>query len=100
MPAPASIRVGVDLLAASRRALEAFVAESPLPAGPEVRPEVFPYPGLRSGLLVFGAVVNADLVAIGTRGRTNLRDVVLGSTADTLLRDSLCAVWAATSREA
>jgi universal stress protein E len=80
-------------------ALEAFVAESRLPAGLTVRREIFPYAGLRSGLLEFGAVVNADLVAIGTRGRTNLRDVVLGSTAEKLLRDSLCAVWAAKPRE-
>jgi nucleotide-binding universal stress UspA family protein len=80
-------------------ALESFVAESRLPTGLEVRREIFPYSGRRSGLLEFGAVVNADLVAIGTRGRTNLRDVVLGSTAEKLLRDSLCAVWAAKPRE-
>jgi nucleotide-binding universal stress UspA family protein len=80
-------------------ALDAFVEESRLPAGLEVRREIFPYAGLRSGLLEFGAVVNADLVAIGTRGRTNLRDVVLGSTAEKLLRDSLGAVWAAKPRE-
>jgi len=80
-------------------ALEAFVAESRLPASLEPRLEIFPYAGRRSGLLEFGAVVNADLVAIGTRGRTNLRDVVLGSTAEKLLRDSLCAVWAAKPRE-
>jgi nucleotide-binding universal stress UspA family protein len=81
-------------------ALEAFVAGSGLPEGLELRCDVFPYPGRRSGLLEFGAVVNADLVAIGTRGRTNLRDVVLGSTAEKLLRESLCAVWAAKPREA
>jgi nucleotide-binding universal stress UspA family protein len=80
-------------------ALEAFVAGSRLPAGLELRCEVFPYPGRRSGLLEFGAVVDTDLVAIGTRGRTSLRDVVLGSTAEKLLRDSLCAVWAAKPRE-
>jgi nucleotide-binding universal stress UspA family protein len=43
--------------------------------------------------------VGADLIAIGTRGRTNLRDVVLGSTAEKLLRDSPCAVWASKPRE-
>ena len=80
-------------------ALQAFVAASALPTGLDLRLEVFPYAGRRSGLLEFGAVVNADLVAIGTRGRTNLRDVVLGSTAERLLRDSLCAVWAAKPRE-
>ncbi len=80
-------------------ALEAFVAESRLPAGLKPWQEIFPYAGRRSGLLEFGAVVNADLVAIGTRGRSNLRDVVLGSTAEKLLRDSVCAVWAAKPRE-
>jgi len=33
-------------------------------------------------VLEFAALVNADLVAVGTRGRSNLRDVVLGSTAE------------------
>lgn len=80
-------------------ALEAFVAESRLPAGLEIRREIFPYAGRRSGLLEFGAVVNADLVAIGTRGHSSLRDLVLGSTAEKLLRESLCAVWAAKPRE-
>ena len=51
-------------------------------------------PGYRSGVLEFAALVNADLVAVGTRGQSNLRDVVLGSTAEKILRDSVCAVWA------
>jgi len=33
-------------------------------------------------------------VVVGTRGRTNLRDFVLGSTAEKVLRDSRIAVWA------
>ena len=101
VPAPdGSTTTQARLAAEHGPALEAFVAESRLPVGLEVRREIFPYAGRRSGLLEFGAVVNADLVAIGTRGRTNLRDVVLGSTAEKLLRDSVCAVWAAKPHEA
>lgn len=99
VPAPdGSAATQARLAAEHGPALEAFVAASRLPAGLEPRQEIFPYAGRRSGLLEFGAVVNADLVAIGTRGRTNLRDVVLGSTAEKLLRDSVCAVWAAKPR--
>jgi nucleotide-binding universal stress UspA family protein len=62
--------------------------------GLEVRSDVYPYTGHRSGLLEFATVVHGDIVILGTRGRTNLRDVVLGSTAEKVLRDSLIAVWA------
>jgi universal stress protein E len=64
----------------------------------EVHAKVFPYLGHRSGVLEFAALVNADLIAVGTRGRSNLRDVVLGSTAEKVVRDSVCAVWAAKPR--
>lgn len=64
----------------------------------EVHAKVFPYSGYRSGVLEFAALVNADLVAVGTRGRSNLRDLVLGSTAEKVLRDSVCAVLAAKPR--
>ena len=66
--------------------------------GLEVHAKVFPYSGYRSGVLEFAALVNADLVAVGTRGRSNLRDLVLGSTAEKVLRDSVCAVLAAKPR--
>ena len=80
--------------------LAEFTADATLElAGLEMRNEVFPYRGHRSGLLEFCAVVNADLLAIGTRGRTNLRDVVLGSTAEKVMRDSVCAVWASKPRD-
>ena len=60
----------------------------------EVRCDVYPHTGHRSGLLEFATAVHGDIVVVGTRGRTNLRDVVLGSTAEKVLRDSLVAVWA------
>lgn len=66
--------------------------------GLEVHAKVLPYSGYRSGVLEFAALVNADLVAVGTRGRSNLRDVVLGSTAEKILRDSVCAVLAVKPR--
>jgi universal stress protein E len=75
--------------------LQAFVeAETDRYAGLEVRCHVYPYSGYRSGILEFAALVDADLVAVGTKGHTNLRDVVLGSTAEKVVRDSVVAVWA------
>ena len=59
-----------------------------------VRCDVYPHAGHRSGILEFATAVHGDIVVVGTRGRTNLRDVVLGSTAEKVLRDSLIAVWA------
>ncbi len=43
--------------------------------------------------------LRADLVVVGTRGRTNLRDLLLGSTAERVLRDSPCGILTIDSRE-
>ena len=67
--------------------------------GLDARSEVYPYSGYRSGILEFAALVNADIVAVGTKGHSALRDVVLGSTAEKVLRDSTVAVWAAKPRD-
>lgn len=76
--------------------LRAFVlATTDRCAGLNVRSEVYPYSGYRSGILEFAALVNAELVAVGTKGHSPLRDVVMGSTAEKVLRDSPVAVWAA-----
>ncbi len=50
--------------------------------------------GHRSGIVEYAVKSGADLVVLGTRGRTNLRDVLLGSTAEKTLRDSKCSVLA------
>jgi nucleotide-binding universal stress UspA family protein len=60
--------------------------------------KVFPYSGHRPGVLEFAALLNADLVAVGTRGQSNLRDLVVGSTAEKVLRDGVCGVLAAKPR--
>jgi nucleotide-binding universal stress UspA family protein len=75
-------------------ALDEFVAGSVPAEGIGVRREVFPYTGHRSGLIEFCAVVDADLLVIGTRGRGNLREALLGSTAEKALELSTCAVLA------
>jgi len=49
---------------------DAFVNENQVQyPGLEMHAKVFPYSGYRSGVLEFAALVNADLVAVGTRGR-------------------------------
>lgn len=50
--------------------------------------------GHRAGIGEYAKRVGADLIVLGTRGRTNLRDVLLGSTAEKVLRESSCSVLA------
>lgn len=50
--------------------------------------------GHRSGIVQYATRVGADLIVQGTRGRTDLRDLLLGSTAEKVLRDSTCSVLA------
>lgn len=55
---------------------------------------VFDHQGHRSGIVDYARRVDADLIVLGTRGRTSLRDLLLGSTAEKALRDSTCSVLA------
>lgn len=40
------------------------------------------------GIVDYARRIDADLIALGTRGRTNLRDVLLGSTAQRVIRSA------------
>lgn len=87
--------VGRAMMHAERRRLEDFAR----PLGHEgafARPkfEVVEHAGHRSGLAEYVARVHADLLIVGTRGRSNLRDLLLGSTAERALRESPCSVLA------
>lgn len=62
--------------------------------GLRVRPVCYDYAGHRSGIVEYAQSVSADLIALGTRGRTNLRDILLGSTAEKALDESPCSVLA------
>ncbi len=46
------------------------------------------------GIVEYAQDVGCDLVVIGTRGRTNLRYILLGSTAERVLKQAPCSVLA------
>ena len=48
----------------------------------------------RSGIVEYAEKAGADLIVLGTRGRTNLRDLLLGSTAEKALAESRCSILA------
>jgi universal stress protein E len=48
----------------------------------------------RSGIADYAEANHADLVVLGTRGRTNLRDLFLGSTAEKVLSEAPCSILA------
>ncbi len=50
--------------------------------------------GHRSGLVGCAEKFGADLLVLGTRGKTNIRDLLLGSTAEKVLRQASCSVLA------
>ena len=47
-----------------------------------------------AGIVKFARENNIDLVVLGTRGRTNLRDLIMGSTAERVLRETPCSILA------
>ena len=55
---------------------------------------IYDYVGHRSGIVEYAGKVGADLIVLGTRGRTNLRDLLLGSTAEKALAESKCSILA------
>ncbi|MBI3107868.1 MAG: universal stress protein [Candidatus Rokubacteria bacterium] len=57
---------------------------------------MFDFPGHGRGITEFVEQVDGDLVVLGTRGRTNLRDILLGSTAERVVRDARCSILTVT----
>lgn len=50
------------------------------------------YPSHGGGIVKFALENSVDLVVLGTRGRTNLRDLIMGSTAERVVRDTPCSI--------
>lgn len=55
---------------------------------------LFPHTRYGTGIADYAKQIGADLIVLGTRGRTNLRHVLTGTTAERLLRDLPCSVLA------
>ena len=82
-----------------REGLKSQLAEFCRPAleghtGLRARTIVHDHSGHRSGIVEYAGSIQADLIVLGTRGRTNLRDMLLGSTAEKALAQSKCSVLA------
>jgi len=79
--------------AALLRQLQEF-ARSQLSTFPSVKSQcrLFDHGAHRSSIVEYATQAGADLIAIGTRGRANIRDMILGSTAEKVLKLSTCSV--------
>lgn len=74
-----------------RYKLENFVGGT---GGLNVRYDLHESASTGAGIAEFARLLHADLIVLGTRGQTNLKYVLLGSTAERLLRDVPCSVLA------
>jgi universal stress protein E len=75
--------------AALQGRLEEFVGQH---EGFNLRCVLFPWSSYGQGIAQYAQEVRADLVILGTRGQTTLRYLLLGSTAERLLRELPCSV--------
>lgn len=78
-----------------RAQLETFAAQ-PEPEVKWAKPEIALVEDYShgAGIIRYANQVQADLVVLGTRGRTTLRDLLMGSTAERVVRDAPCSVLA------
>jgi hypothetical protein len=60
--------------------------------GFNLRCVLFPWSSYGQGIGQYAKEIKADLVILGRRGHTSLRYIVMGSTADRLLRALSCSV--------
>jgi len=74
-----------------RHHLEEFVGNV---GGLNVRYDLHEASSFGTGIADYARLLHADLIVLGTKGKTNLKYVLLGSTAERLLRDVPCSVLA------
>jgi len=75
--------------------LDAFVdAKSADLDGLECRTHLHEHQSYGRGIIDFATTHEADLIVLGTLGTSNLRSMLLGSTAERVLRETPCSVLA------
>ena len=81
--------------AALKQRLEALVAEQRKLVGDvKVACELFEHTSHGQGLIDYAADKKIDVVVLGTLGRSNLKTLLLGSTAERVVRETPCSVLA------
>jgi len=81
--------------AALKERLEALVAEQRKGVGKvEVTCELFEHTSHGQGIIDYANKRKIDVVVLGTLGRTNLKTLLLGSTAERVVRETPCSVLA------
>lgn len=96
---PSGVDTSPEAQARHRDALRTKLEEFCRPDDPQVqwtspRFELVANASHGAGLVEYAKQSGADLVVIGTRGKTNLREVLLGSTAERVLRQAGCSILA------
>lgn len=78
-----------------RKDLEAFLTPLTTEAGGvQVNPLIKERVNIREAILEHVTEVHADLVVLGTRGKTGLRELLIGTTAETIVQHAPCSILA------
>ncbi|MCB1278080.1 universal stress protein [Prosthecobacter sp.] len=77
-----------------RRDLDAFLAPLTREAGVEVAAHVKERVNIREAILDHVNEVHASLVVLGTRGKTGLREFLIGTTAEKIVQHAPCSILA------
>ncbi len=93
--APLPVGTSVETMAAWQKDLEAFL--EPLcrsTNGPVPRMVVKERVNVREAILDHVNEVHADLVVLGTRGKSGLRELLIGTTAEKIIQNAPCSILA------
>ncbi len=82
----------------ARALVESMAAESGKRSGLEVVPE-FRVGGAYLEVVKYATEVGADLIVVGTHGRTGIKRAIMGSVAERIVRHAPCSVLAVKSRD-